>query len=94
MIAFDEMTFDDGSDQRRIARVKRNRGALLCIPRLKNLVSFTVRDISERGIGMRLHPNCRMLPTEFMVAEEGLHNVRRCRLVWREHDFAGAEFIN
>jgi hypothetical protein len=94
MIAFGELTFDEGSDQRRVERVRCNRGALLCIPKLKNLFAFTVRDMSERGIGMRLHPNCRLLPVEFMVAEEGLRNVRRCRLVWRENDFAGAEFID
>jgi hypothetical protein len=89
-----DLIHENASDRRIFERTISNRGALLCIPRLKNLFSFTMRDASERGIGMRLHSNCRLFPLEFMIVEERSWTVRQCRLIWRQGDFAGAEFVD
>jgi hypothetical protein len=67
---------------------------VLCIPGLKRLFSLALRNASQRGVGIRLHSSVRLLPVEFLIAEEGFWTVRRCRLAWRDGDFAGAEFID
>jgi hypothetical protein len=89
-----ETTSEVKLDRRKNERTKCHRGALLCIPRRKNLFSFSVRDRSARGIGMQLHPGCRLLPVEFMVADEGSWTVQHCRLAWRDGDFAGVAFVD
>jgi hypothetical protein len=77
-------------DKRAFERTPCNRGALLRI--LNDIFSFTIRDASERGIGIRLHSRLPLIPVEFLISEDGFKTARRCRLVWREGDFAGAEF--
>lgn len=107
MDVLNDPTFDGVFDRRRFSRAPVNRGALLCISGLKSFYAFTVRDASGYGIGMRLHQSPHLLPIEFMIAEEALvltaddgkfaaccWTTRRCRLVWREGDFAGAAFID
>jgi hypothetical protein len=94
MTTLNELIFDAARDRRLSARTRCHRGALFCIPKVKNLFSFTVRNISRRGLGMRLHTSCRLLPIDFVIVDEGVWTVRRCRLIWRQGDFAGAEFTN
>jgi len=94
MTTLHELIFDAARDRRMSERTRCHRGALFCIPKMKNLFSFTVRNISKRGLGMRLHASCRLLPTEFVIVNEDVWTIRRCRLIWRQGDFAGAEFIN
>jgi hypothetical protein len=79
-------------DKRALERTPCNRGALLRI--LNDIFSFTIRDASERGIGIRLHSRLPLIPVEFLISEDGFKTARRCRLVWREGDFAGAEFAD
>ena len=81
-------------ERRASARTRYNRGAMIGIPGLKRLFSSTVRDASDRGIGMRIHSNLVLLPVEFIICEERFWTVRQCRLIWREGDFAGAEFVD
>ena len=81
-------------DRRAFERINCNRGGLLCAPGVKKLSAYTMRNASEQGIGLRLHPGCRLLTTKFLTVEEGFWIVRECRLVWRQGDFAGAEFID
>ena len=79
-------------DRRAFERTSSNCGALLRI--LNDICSFTIRDASERGIGIRLHSRLPLLPVKFMISEDGFKTAERCRLVWREGDFAGAEFVD
>jgi len=79
-------------DKRAFERTPCNRGALLRI--LNDIFSFTIRDASERGIGIRLHSRLPLIPVEFLISEDGFKTARRCRLVWREGEFAGAEFAD
>jgi hypothetical protein len=79
-------------DRRAFERTPCNRGALLRI--LNDIFPFTIRDTSERGIGIRLHSRLPLIPVELMISEDGFKTARQCRLVWREGDFAGAEFTD
>jgi hypothetical protein len=77
--------------QRRAAeRTQVYRDALLCIPRLKRVYSCGVRDLSKKGIGLRLN-NLPLLPTEFNLSLDGFRTTLACRLIWRDGGFAGAE---
>jgi hypothetical protein len=89
-----DVNLENGFDRRAFERVHRNRGGLLCAPGVKELSRYTMRNSSERGIGLRLQPNCRPLIAKFLTVEEGFWVVRECRLVWRKGDFVGAEFID
>lgn len=77
-------------ERRAVERRHAYREALLSIPRLRNVLSCGVRDLSERGIGLRI--DLPLLPTEFNFSLDGFRSVHACRLVWRDGAFAGAEF--
>jgi hypothetical protein len=94
MTTLNDYLFDDEFERRSSERPPSNRGALLRIPGVNDLFSFTVRDASGRGIGMRLHFNLSLLSIDFEMSEDGFRMVRRCRLIWRDSYFAGAEFID
>ncbi len=80
-----------GNRERRAAERKRAyREALLSFPRLRNVLSCGVRDLSDRGVGLRL--DLPLLPTDFNFSLDGFRTVHACRLVWREGAFAGAVF--
>jgi hypothetical protein len=94
MAAVTDTSFEDEFERRASERTPHNRGALLRIPGINDLFSFTARDASDLGIGIRLHFDLPLLPIDFDISEDGFRTVRRCRLVWRESIFAGAEFID
>jgi hypothetical protein len=50
-----------------------------------------VRDITDRGAGIRLE-DLPLLPINFLLSFDRFENVRACRLTWREGDFAGVAF--
>jgi hypothetical protein len=77
-------------ERRAVERKRVYREALLSIPRLRNVLSCGVRDMSDGGIGLRL--DVPLLPTEFNFSLDGFRTVHRCRLIWRDGAFAGAEF--
>jgi hypothetical protein len=89
-----DLCFEDEFERRAPDRTPCNRGALLRIAGLNQLFSLTLRDTSERGVGMRLHSSVPLLPVEFTVSEDGFRTARQCRLVWREGDFLGATFVD
>jgi hypothetical protein len=78
-------------EQRAVVRRQRFRDALLAIPRLRNIHSCGVRDLNERGAGLRLG-NLPLLPTQFNISLDGFHTTLACRLIWRDGAFAGVEF--
>src|ERR1700735_2066361 len=72
-------------DKRAFERTPCNRGALLRI--LNDIFSFTIRDASERGIGIRLHSRLPLIPVEFLISEDGFKTARRYRLRLRGGGF-------
>jgi hypothetical protein len=89
-----DTSFEDEFERRASERKTHNRGAFLRIAGLNNLFELTVRNISRHGIGMRLHINLPLLPVDFKISDDGFRTAQRCRLIWRESDFIGAEFID
>ena len=77
-------------ERRTVERKGNYREILLSIPRLRNVHCCSVRDLSDRGIGLRLD-NLPLLPTEFNLSFDGFRTTLVCRLVWRDGAFAGAE---
>ena len=89
-----DTSFEDEFERRASERKPYNRGALLRIAGLNNLFQLTVRDISHRGIGMRLHIGLPLLPVDFTISDDGFRTAQKCRLIWRESSFIGAEFVD
>jgi hypothetical protein len=94
MAAVNDTSFEDEFERRASERTPSNRGALLRVQGINDLFAFTVRNASDRGIGMRLHHNLLLLSIDFDMSENSFRTVRRCRLIWRHSHFAGAEFID
>jgi PilZ domain len=67
------------------------RDALLSIPHLRSVYSCGMRDLSDRGVGLRLD-GLPLLPTEFNLSLDGFRTTLGCRLIWRVDDFAGIAF--
>ena len=94
MAVVNDTSFEDEFERRASGRTTYNRGALLRIEGLSNLFELTVRDMSDRGIGIRLHIDLPLLPVDFEISDTGFTTAQNCRLVWRESNFLGAEFID
>jgi hypothetical protein len=94
MTAVNDTSFEDEFERRASGRIKHNRGALLRIAGLSNLFELTVRDVSDRGIGIRLQIDLPLLPVDFEVSDNGFRTAQNCRLIWRQSNFLGAEFID
>jgi hypothetical protein len=94
MTAVEDTSLEDEFERRASERTPRNRGTLLRISGFNSLFALTVRDTSDDGIGMRLHVDLPLLPIDFEMSDNGFRTARRCRLVWRESDFVGAEFVD
>jgi hypothetical protein len=94
MAEMNDTSFGDEFERRASERTPHNRGALLRIAGLKELFALTIRDASDRGIGMRLHIDLPLLPVDFKISDNGFRTCQRCRLVWRESNFIGAEFVD
>ena len=94
MAAMNDTSFEDEFERRTSERIKHNRGALLRIAGLRNLFELTVRDVSDRGIGIRLSIHLLLLPVEFEISDNGFRSAQNCRLIWRENGCIGAEFVS
>jgi hypothetical protein len=89
-----DTSFEDEFERRASERKPYNRGALLRIAGLANLFELTVRDISDRGIGLRLHINLPLLAVDVKISDDGFRTDQKYRLIWRDNNFMGAEFID
>jgi len=58
---------------------------------LECAVTLTKR--ANVAVGIRLHLDIKLLPVEFQLSDDGFRTIKRCRLVRRETDFIGIEFI-
>ena len=89
-----DTSFEDEFERRASGRITHNRSALLRIAGLRDLFELTVRDVWDRGIGIRLHIDLPLLPVEFEISDNGFRSAQNCRLIWRESGFIGAEFVD
>jgi hypothetical protein len=68
-----------------------DRDALLSIPRLRGVYACSVRDLSDKGVGLRLN-DLPLLPTQFDISLDGFRTTLACQLIWRDGDLAGNAF--
>lgn len=52
----------------------------------------SLRDFTPRGAGFRLQ-GVTLLPLVFDLSLDGCRTSHKCRLVWRDGDFAGVAFL-
>jgi hypothetical protein len=78
-------------ERRSVGRTKILKGALLFFSEKNGVQSCTVRDVTNRGAGIRVQ-HLRMLPLDFALSFDGFRTVRKCRLVWRQEEFIGVAF--
>jgi hypothetical protein len=67
------------------------QGATLSIPQLGIICSCRLRDLTEKGAGIRIE-KIPLLPIEFDLSTDGFRTLRECQLIWRQGDFVGARF--
>jgi hypothetical protein len=84
---------DIAGERRSIGRTKIAKGALLFFAGQAGVFSCTVRDVTNRGAGVRLE-GLSMLPLDFDLSFDGFRTIRKCKMVWREGDFVGVQFGN
>jgi hypothetical protein len=94
VFTLDDLSIEEEFERRTFERTWRGRDALIRIDGLRDIFSCSLRDIAERGAGIRLHRQIVLLPIEFELSEDNFRTVRRCRLVWRQTDFAGVAFVD
>jgi hypothetical protein len=81
------------NDQRLIGRTKIAKGALLFFSEKTGVHSCTVRDITNRGAGIRA-PNLKIVPVNFALSFDSFRAVHMCCLIWRQGEFLGVVFEN
>jgi hypothetical protein len=85
--------WESAFERRSIGRTKIAKGALLFFAGQAGVFSCTVRDVTNRGAGVRLE-GLSVLPLEFDLSFDNLRTIRKCKMVWREGDFVGVHFGN
>ena len=80
------------SERRAVERRRLYRSALLSIPGQIVAQACGLRDFSVKGAGIRLN-GIILLPLTFELSLDAFHTMERCRLIWRNGDFAGVIFL-
>ena len=78
-------------ERRSIERRWIYRSALLSVPQLKFIGTCRLRDLTDKGAGMRIEM-LPLLPMEFELSFDGFLSRKQCELVWRQGDFVGVRF--
>ena len=79
-------------ERRSIGRTRINRNALLFFAGQTSVFSCCVRDVTNQGAGIRLE-GLNVLPVDFDLSFDNFRTIRKSRLIWREGDFVGVEFL-
>jgi hypothetical protein len=79
------------NERRSVGRTRISKSALLFFGARSGVFSCGLRDITNVGAGIRLY-DISVLPLNFELSFDNFHTIRKCRLVWRQGDFAGASF--
>ena len=67
------------------------KGALLSFSKKAGVQSCIVRDVTDLGAGIRAQ-NLQITPLDFELSFDGFRTIRKCRLIWRQHEFFGVAF--
>lgn len=84
-----EMEFD----RRSVARTTISKSALLFFDARRGVFTCRVQDVTNSGAGIELH-DLNLLPLNFELTFDNFHNIRECRVIWRQGDFVGVAFQN
>ena len=79
-------------ERRSIGRTRINRYALLLFVGQTGVFSCCVRDVTNLGAGIRLEW-LNVLPIDFNLSFDNFRTIRESRLIWREGEFVGVEFL-
>jgi hypothetical protein len=79
------------TERRLNGRTLINRSVLMHFPGQASAYSCCVRDVTNRGAGIRLN-GLNVVPLDFDLSFDNFRTSRRCCLIWRDGDFVGAEF--
>jgi hypothetical protein len=82
----------DGVERRRAKRKAVSETVLLSLPGTTAAQLCGIRDLAVYGVGLDLR-KFRLLPTEFGLSFDGFRTEFMCRLVWRDRDRGGVEFV-
>jgi hypothetical protein len=78
-------------ERRSIGRTAISRGALLFFSAQRGVFTCEVCDVTNVGAQIRLN-GLNVLPSNFELSFDNFRTVRKCRLIWRRHDFIGIAF--
>jgi hypothetical protein len=78
-------------ERRSIGRTKIQKGALLFFRGRSGAQACAVRDVTNRGAGIRA-PVLHIVPLNFELSFDGFRTARSCQLIWRQNDFLGVAF--
>jgi hypothetical protein len=76
---------------RAIGRTTINRDVLMFFAGQDRVHACYVRDVTNHGCGLGLN-GLNIVPYEFGISFDNFRTMRRCRLIWRDGDFAGVAF--
>ena len=82
----------DGVERRRAERKLVTETVLLSLRGRITLQPCAVRDLTALGIGLNLK-EIALLPVAFRLSFDGFKTSFACRLIWRELDRGGVEFL-
>src|ERR1700675_1395444 len=79
------------AERRQVERVKTTNGALIFSDQQRGILSCTLRDISDTGVGLRLNDQDIIAPT-FKITLDNFRNVRTCQVIWSRGRYIGPTF--
>jgi hypothetical protein len=79
-------------ERRALERRRLYRSALLSIPGQIVAQACGLRDFTVKGAGIRIN-GIVLLPLTFELSLDAFHTTERCRLIWRDGNFAGVVFL-
>jgi hypothetical protein len=83
--------WESAFERRSVGRTKILKDALLFFNKKAGVQSCTVRDVTNLGAGIRAR-NLQIVPLNFDLSFDGFRTIRKCRLIWRQHEFFGVAF--
>ena len=78
-------------ERRAVGRTTINRDVLMFFTGQDRVHPCCVRDVTNLGACVRLN-GLSIMSTEFGISFDNFRTMRRCRLIWRDGDSAGAAF--
>ena len=80
------------AERRQVERLKTTNGALIFSGAQRGIFSCALRDISDTGVGLRIHDG-DVVALTFKITLDNFRNVQSCRVVWSRGRYIGASFL-